>query len=230
MEMSLSAVVHQGDTLPRRAHAGPNIRGYLCALQARDNSLPKQKQRSLQPSEGALQGCSPLRPMPPTGSIPGTPPKLARLGEPGTTGVTQPFQSSPLQGPRYGRDYVSTVPTSFFMTHFTDSMPISPIGGVSTAERWRTKYAAHTFTRRSELLFVLSTLWQPVVWNEIQSVRPMTPPQSHLRVGGTSIPPAPITRSSQFTFCVCLPSVYVARTTEITKARSIFNAPMCSHR
>ena len=32
---------------------------------------------------------------------------------------------------------------SFFMTHFTDSMPISSIGGIWSADLWNSKYMSH---------------------------------------------------------------------------------------
>ena len=32
-----------------------------------------------------------------------------------------------------------------FMTHFTDSMPISSIGGIWSADLWNFKYALHVF-------------------------------------------------------------------------------------
>ena len=34
---------------------------------------------------------------------------------------------------------------SFFMTHFTDSMPISSIGGLLSADNWNPKYASHVY-------------------------------------------------------------------------------------
>ena len=33
----------------------------------------------------------------------------------------------------------------FFMTHFTDSMPISSIGGIWSADLWNPKYALHVY-------------------------------------------------------------------------------------
>ena len=33
----------------------------------------------------------------------------------------------------------------FFMTHFTDSMPITSIGGVWSVDLWNLKYASHVF-------------------------------------------------------------------------------------
>ena len=33
----------------------------------------------------------------------------------------------------------------FFMTHFTDSMPISSIGGIWSADLWNPKYASHVY-------------------------------------------------------------------------------------
>ena len=33
----------------------------------------------------------------------------------------------------------------FFMTHFTDSMPISSIGGIRSADLWNPKYASHVY-------------------------------------------------------------------------------------
>ena len=33
----------------------------------------------------------------------------------------------------------------FFMTHFTDSMPISSIGGIWSADLWNSKYALHVY-------------------------------------------------------------------------------------
>ena len=33
----------------------------------------------------------------------------------------------------------------FFMTHFTDSMPISSIGGIWSAYLWNPKYASHVY-------------------------------------------------------------------------------------
>ena len=33
----------------------------------------------------------------------------------------------------------------FFMTHFIDSMPISSIGGIQSADLWNPKYASHVY-------------------------------------------------------------------------------------
>ena len=33
----------------------------------------------------------------------------------------------------------------FFMTHFMDSMPISSIGGIWSADLWNSKYASHVY-------------------------------------------------------------------------------------
>ena len=34
---------------------------------------------------------------------------------------------------------------AFFMTHFTDSMPISSIGGIRSADLWNPKYPSHVY-------------------------------------------------------------------------------------
>ena len=33
----------------------------------------------------------------------------------------------------------------FFMTHVTDPMPISSIGGISSADLWNSKYVSHVY-------------------------------------------------------------------------------------
>ena len=47
----------------------------------------------------------------------------------------------------------------FFMTHFTDSMPINSIGGISSADLLNPKYASHVYKVTVDVDMLGNIIW-----------------------------------------------------------------------